>query len=233
VTAEADVKQCAKVVATLQDKVASITGASPDDEDEVLAGVGFGPNFYKQVTNGKGAGENYIYPHRKGALGDMPSTGGDIFIHAKSSSYSNLWELARLVVHSMPPGSVAKAEDIYGWQYKEGRDLSGFIDGTENPAEEDDRVRVAVSDKCGGSYCITQRWIHKHDVIASSKDRTLEGWVGRSKADSIEQSRMSVSAHVARMVGGTTTPANKPFEIVRHSQPYGTVTGESGLFFIG
>ncbi|CAI8021453.1 Dye-decolorizing peroxidase YfeX [Geodia barretti] len=132
-----------------------------------------------------------------------------------------------------PPGSVAKAEDIYGWQYKDGRDLSGFIDGTENPAEEDDRVRVAVSDKCGGSYCITQRWIHKHDVIASGEDRTLEGWIGRSKADSIEQSRKSVSAHVARMVGGTTTPTNKPFEIVRHSQPYGTVTGESGLFFIG
>jgi hypothetical protein len=63
------------VLLYFQDKVASITGASPDDEDEVLAGVGFGPNFYKQVTNGKGAGENYIYPHRKGALGDMPSTG--------------------------------------------------------------------------------------------------------------------------------------------------------------
>ena len=114
--------------------------------------------------------------------------GGDIFIHAKSSSYSNLWELAQLLVCSMPPGSVAKAEDIYGWQYKDGRDLSGFIDGeshdhhvtlreshviscagTENPAEEDDRVRVAVNDKCGGSYCITQRWIHKHDVIASGE----------------------------------------------------------------
>ena len=55
--------------------------------------------------------------------------GGDIFIHAKSSCYSNLWELAQLIVRSMPPGSVAKAEDIYGWMYKEGRDLSGFIDG--------------------------------------------------------------------------------------------------------
>ena len=25
----------------------------------------------------------------------------------------------------------------------------------------------------------------------------------------------------------------KPFEMVRHSQPFGTVTGESGLFFTG
>ena len=31
----------------------------------------------------------------------------------------------------MPAGSVAEAEDIYGWQYKEGRDLSGFIDGQQ------------------------------------------------------------------------------------------------------
>ena len=41
--------------------------------------------------------------------------------------------------------------------------------GTENPAEEEDRINVAVSDKCGGSYCITQRWIHKHDILAASK----------------------------------------------------------------
>ena len=41
--------------------------------------------------------------------------------------------------------------------------------GTENPAEEEDRVRVAVSDQCGGSYCITQRWIHRHDVLSTSK----------------------------------------------------------------
>ena len=53
----------------------AITGPTPDDDDEVLAGVGFGPNFYKQITNGKGAAENYTYLHRKGGLGDMPSSG--------------------------------------------------------------------------------------------------------------------------------------------------------------
>lgn len=134
--------------------------------------------------------------------------------------------------------------------------------GTENPAEDEDRKHVAVSNKCGGSYCITQKWIHKHDVIAGNKgktssmvtrqrgtevvmksalcsmcvcsaDRTLESWVGRTKPDSVELSRKTVSSHVARMVGGTTKPDQKPFELVRHSQPYGTVAGESGLFFIG
>ena len=35
------------------------------------------------------------------------------------------------------------------------------------------------------------------------------------------------------MVGTATPGQPKPFEMVRHSQPYGTVCGESGLFFIG
>lgn len=55
--------------------------------------------------------------------------GGDIFIHAKSSNYSKLYELAQAVMRSFPEGNIEKAEDIYGWTYQEGRDLSGFIDG--------------------------------------------------------------------------------------------------------
>lgn len=69
--------------------------------------------------------------------------------------------------------------------------------------------------------------------LSFSTEKTLENWVGRTKADSIEQSHKTVSAHVTRMVGSTSKPDKKPYEIVRHSQPYGTVTGESGLFFIG
>ena len=69
--------------------------------------------------------------------------------------------------------------------------------------------------------------------INLTADRTLENWVGRSKADSVEQPRKSQSAHVARMVGTNIAGQKKPFEMVRHSQPYGTVCGESGLFFIG
>ena len=70
-------------------------------------------------------------------------------------------------------------------------------------------------------------------TYSHNTDRTLESWVGRSKEDSIELSRKSPSAHVARMVGTNVSGQKKPFEMVRHSQPYGTVCGESGLFFIG
>ena len=58
-----------------------ITGPDTDDgDDEILAGVGFGTNFYKLITKGKGASENYSYPHRKGSLGEMPSTGTHVCV---------------------------------------------------------------------------------------------------------------------------------------------------------
>jgi len=53
--------------------------------------------------------------------------------------------------------------------YRNGRDLSGFIDGTENPADEDSRREVAVESSTGGSYVMTQKWIHKLDTINNEK----------------------------------------------------------------
>ena len=51
-------------------------------------------------------------------------------------------------------------------------------------------------------FQITQKWIHKLDLIRREKDATMEKWVGRTRSDSIELSRKPISSHVARMVGG-------------------------------
>ena len=59
----------------------------------------------------------------------MRNIGGDIFIHAKSNSKGNLFQLAHTVLKNLPEGSVDKVEEIYGFVYRGGRDLSGFIDG--------------------------------------------------------------------------------------------------------
>ena len=43
-------KQCAKVVANLQKHVDAVCPADlRDEDDEVIAGVGFGPEFYRKV----------------------------------------------------------------------------------------------------------------------------------------------------------------------------------------
>uniref|UniRef100_K1RBF6 Uncharacterized protein yfeX n=1 Tax=Magallana gigas TaxID=29159 RepID=K1RBF6_MAGGI len=261
---EANAKEVAKAVAKLQKYVDQVTDPKMrDEEDEIWAGVGFGPNFYKQI--GGKPKEDYNYPHRKGNLGEMPSSGGDVFIHAKCNTPSKLFELAQVVMKNMPANSVESFEDVYSFVYKNGRDLSGFIDGTENAADEESRQNIAVDKETGGSYVITQKWIHDLQVIDKEKDKTLESWVGRnrpdstelsrksitshvarmtgdktleswvgrSRPDSTELSRKSITSHVARMTGGNSWQQAKPVEIVRQSMPFGSLSSEAGLFFIG
>ncbi|KAL4232384.1 hypothetical protein ACF0H5_009952 [Mactra antiquata] len=228
----ANAKEVVKATKSLQKMVDQVTDPSMrDEEDEIWAGVGFSPNFFKQV--GGSPRQDYTYAHRRGNLGEMPSSPGDVFIHAKCNTPSKLFELAQVVLASLPKGSVKDFEDIYSFVFKNGRDLSGFIDGTENAADEDSRQNIAVQKETGGSYVITQKWIHNMQVINSEKDRTQEGWVGRAKSDSTEISRKSITSHVARMTGGNGFQQKKPFEIVRQSMPFGTLKGGAGLFFIG
>lgn len=228
----ASAREVARTVAKLQKYVDQVTDPTmKDDSDEIWAGVGFGPNFWGQVA-GK-TQKNFTFPHRKGTLGDMPSSGGDVFIHAKCNEVSKLFELADMVLRSLPKDSVDTFEDIYSFVYQGGRDLSRFIDGTENPADDDSRQEVAVEKETGGSYVITQKWVHNLDVINREKDKTMEGWVGRMRSDSTELSRKPITSHVARMTGGHNFNHPKKFEIVRQSMPYGSHSGDAGLFFIG
>ena len=83
------------------------------------------------------------------------------------------------------------------------------------------------------SVQVTQKWIHDFDTIHCTKDKLMEGWVGRTREDSIELQNKPAFSHVARMVGTTVPEKPKPFEMVRQSQPFGTVSGGAGLFFIG
>ena len=85
----------------------------------------------------------------------MYPLGGDIFIHAKCNQTSKLFELAQRILAELPKGSIAMFEDTYGWVFRNGRDLTGFIDGTENPADDEERGEVAVEKSTGGSYTVS------------------------------------------------------------------------------
>ncbi|VDM05177.1 unnamed protein product [Schistocephalus solidus] len=122
-------------------------------------------------------------------------------IHATCAEYGKLFELSQAIQAEIPEKAIENTEEVYGFRYRNGRDLSGFIDGTENPADPDERREVAVSKATGGSYVVTQRWLHDFNTIKKQ--------LGLSDAEANEK------------------------RMVRHSMPYGSVTGEAGLFFIG
>lgn len=55
--------------------------------------------------------------------------GGDILVHAVCGERGKLFELAQAVLNDMPKGAVQSVEETYGFTYRDGRDLSGFVDG--------------------------------------------------------------------------------------------------------
>ncbi len=129
-------------------------------------------------------------------------------------------------------GSVTVMEEVHGFRYLDSRDLTGFIDGTENPKGAE-RAEVALigdedPDFAGGSYAFTQRYVHDLKRWAAVPQAEQEATIGRRKTDSEELETKPPTAHISRVV---IEEDGRELEIVRHSFPYGTVS-ESGLFFI-
>ncbi|XP_018646659.1 Dyp-type peroxidase, putative [Schistosoma mansoni] len=228
-------RECLKSIGRIQKYVRQICSHNLCGRyNEILYGVGFGMDYLRKISHNfllRGI-ENYEYRERSGKFGKLPKTGGDIFVHAKCNDHGMLFDLADSIIQNMPPGCMDKFEDIYGWIYHDRRDLSEFVDGTENPKRMDDRAEVAINKRTGGSYAVVQKWVHNMSLLYKAADGEKERWIGRTIKDSYELIRKPDTSHVARMVGSAEFKAKKKYRIVRQAQPYGTLSGGAGLLFI-
>jgi len=227
VNSSADPGCVSKVAADMRTLVCSVT----DDDTEIDAGVGFGPNIWSQVY-GKTC-KNFYYTERKGLNGDMPATGGDIFLHAKCNDRGKLFDLCKNYICSFPEGSIREFEDIYGFDYRCGRDLSGFYDCRTNRCDENGRIEVAVECGTNGSYALVQKWVHDFCIIRDENKNALEKYIGRDMDCGNELKCKAATSHVARMTGTTEQNVYPHFEIVRASQNYGTLANDAGQVFLG
>ncbi|MEE8314399.1 MAG: Dyp-type peroxidase [Myxococcota bacterium] len=162
-----------------------------------------------------------------------PATGGDLLIHLISRRQDLCFELATRIRKELG-GTVDLLDEVHGFRYLDARDLTGFIDGTENPKGKQ-RAEVALigqedADFAGGSFVFTQRYVHDLEKWEMLPVREQEKIIGRRKRDSVELSDRTkpATSHISRTV---IEEGDEELEIVRHSFPYGT-TSERGLFFI-
>ncbi len=163
-----------------------------------------------------------------------PSTGGDILFHLISKRLDLNFELAKQIRGQLGE-TIEVLDEVHGFRYLDSRDLTGFIDGTENPSGDEDRAMVALigdedPDFAGGSYVFTQRYVHNFPKWNATPQDEQENAVGRRKVDSEElpDAIKPPTAHISRVV---IEENGEELEILRHSFPYGT-TSEAGLFFI-
>lgn len=225
-------KAVAKVAAgipTLTEKV----GAT-DLRAKLVGTVSFGSDFWEVISPGKRPVGLRPFTAIQAEGRSAPSTGGDVLLHLLSKRQDLNFELAMRIRHQLGD-AVEVMDEVHGFQYLDSRDLTGFIDGTENPKGAKDRAEVALIGAedvafAGGSYVFTQRYVHNLQKWATVPTKEQEKVIGRRKSDSKELSDRAKpsTAHISRTV---IEENGEELEIVRHSFPYGTVS-EKGLFFI-
>ncbi|NQY34288.1 MAG: Dyp-type peroxidase [Alteromonadaceae bacterium] len=132
--------------------------------------------------------------------------------------------------------SVELIEQIHGFRFLDGRDLTGFVDGTENPRGYHRRKVALVSEEdddifTGGSYLHIQKYRHNLTLWNTLEQKAQEDIYGRTKIDNIEYSNEEKlkTAHIKR--ANLTDEQGQDIEILRQSMPYGDMK-QQGLFFV-
>ena len=158
----------------------------------------------------------------------LPATQHDVVIWLTGAAYDVVFDLSRGVVTELA-GVAQLANEMVGWPYHRDLDLTGFIDGTENPTLIE-AMGVALippgSPGEGGSILLLQQW--EHDAIAweSLPVAAQEATIGRRKADSAELDPPPPTSHVAR------TDQEQFGKIFRRNIAYGSVA-QHGTIFVG
>ena len=164
----------------------------------------------------------------------MPATNADVLLHIRSDQHDVNYHIALDLYQQFKP-ALKLNEMIHGFRYLDSRDLTGFVDGTENP-EGDNREAVALvannSEFNGGSYVHLQKYQHNLESWEKMALKQQENSYGRTKADNIEYSSADKlpSAHTKR--ASAKNKEGESLEILRHSLPFGDLQN-SGLLFAG
>src|ERR1700733_11424476 len=158
----------------------------------------------------------------------MPATQHDALVWLSGSSYDVIFDMARSVIHDLA-GQASLAEETSSWPYRHDRDLTGFIDGSENPMLLDAPIAALLPEGvpgAAGSVLLLQKWKHKTSVWEGLSTDQEELVMGRTKLDSIELENKPADSHVAR------TDQDDFGNIFRRNMSYGDVA-DHGTVFVG
>lgn len=163
-----------------------------------------------------------------------PSTPMDLMFIVRGDRYDACFDVANMI-HKGLSGAAQLVEEVHGFRYLDSRDMTGFVDGTENPQGEHRQEVAIVGEEdpafAGGSYVHLQRYEHNLDAWNRLPVKAQEDAYGRSKADNVEYAGAEKSPHAHTRRASLKTPEGESIEILRQSMPYGD-TQRKGLMFI-
>jgi porphyrinogen peroxidase len=159
----------------------------------------------------------------------MPATQHDLWALVTAGDAGQAFERAdALIAALMACAELVEATPLFN--YRRGRDLSGYQDGTENPKGDAAWEAALVPDGAfaGSSHVLVQRWLHFRDRFAGLPPGAADLVVGRRLSDDEEIAEAPESAHVKRTAQEDFEP---PAFMLRRSMPWGEGRRQ-GLQFI-
>ena len=164
------------------------------------------------------------------------ATPGDLLFHIRSASMDLCFELAAQIMSRLD-GAIAVADEVHGFKYFDNRDLLGFVDGTENPVDQEALDATVIGEEdaafAGGSYVIVQKYLHDLKGWNAVPVEQQEGFVGRTKISDIELDD-AVKPSFAHNALTVIEENGQELKIVRANMPFGEVgKGEYGTYFCG
>ncbi len=179
-----------------------------------------------------------LHPFREIKAGNRHAvaTAGDLLFHIRADRQDLCFELATQITLALGD-VISAADEVHGFGYFDSRNLLGFVDGTENPVEDDAIEATTVGDEdpgfAGGSYVIVQKYLHDLDGWNALSTEAQERIIGRTKLSDIELDD-NVKPTFAHNALTTIEEDGREVKILRGNMNFGRAgQGEFGTYFIG
>jgi len=207
---------------------------------EINLVIGLGPTLLKDLTKDI---PNDFQPFETiksidGSGREAKGTQEELLFWMNSPRKDQIWK-TQYDARQALRGHMKVARETMTFIYGASLDMTGFIDGTGNPAEERDREVAIVPDGqpgAGGSFILAQRWVHDLEGWEKQSVPEQEGVFGRTKDESTRLDKQPAHSHLSHVElrQGATADASKPKrdEITRRSTPYAFHDGTVGLYFM-
>lgn len=204
-------------------------------ESNLTGVIAIGANYWDELF--PQAKPKYLKPFSEVSCDDRiaPAVNYDLYIEVRSDR-ADVNHIVAGKVCALLADSVDLVEQIRGFRFLDGRDLTGFVDGTENPRGRH-RREVALVDAqydekfSSGSYLHIQRYRHNLNHWNTLEVKEQEDVIARTKVDNEEYTSENkpLTSHTKRT--SIKDEHGKSIEILRQSMPYGDMKLQ-GLFFV-
>ncbi|MBL8484285.1 MAG: Dyp-type peroxidase [Rhodocyclaceae bacterium] len=190
---------------------------------------GIGPGLVAAL--GRSVPGLHPFPDLSAAAVTIPATPHTAWCWLRGDERGEVVLRSQRLVQALGP-DLAAVQVVDAFVHAGGRDLTGYEDGTENPAGDAARGTAIVDGRGAGldgsSYVAVQQWEHDFAAFDAMPPADQDHAIGRRRSDNEELDEAPESAHVKRTAQESFSP--EAF-VWRRSMPWADGAA-AGLMFV-